>query len=350
VGQYLEDVLSWSVCEPRCRLVLVPVSQLPGASRDRVRPHRAVTHQASRSELSNQSNSPNSPHPGRIRSDPSFSIGRATRQRRSAIGLIAGIIGLGLVGLCLRTVPTVLTETTLVAQIAEPLTGIPVDSPTAPGPVTQQPSMSIDPTSDTQPSVRPAKLQAKRKLKSQDHVRVPENGPGTYQGAKTTVRSRSSQGALIRYDVRVEDGLSVDPDQAAVLIQGVLDDSRSWRSTGRWRFELVPVGQSATLHAYIATPKTTDQLCAPYLTRGEVSCQNGNRVVLNAKRWLLGVDAYGSDLKNYRRYLVNHEFGHAIGKHHVACPGPGRLAPVMMQQTKGLGVCRKNPWPRASED
>jgi Protein of unknown function (DUF3152) len=72
-----------------------------------------------------------------------------------------------------------------------------------------------------------------------------------------------------------------------------------------------------------------------YLTRGEVSCQNGNRVVLNAKCWLLGADSYGSDLTNYRRCLVNHEFGYALGKHHVVCPGPGKLAPVMMEQTKG---------------
>ena len=155
---------------------------------------------------------------------------------------------------------------------------------------------------------------------------------------------------MIRYDVRVEDGLSVDPDEAAVLIQRVLDDKRSWRGTRRWRFELVPVGESASLHAYIVTPRTTDQLCAPYLTRGEVSCQNGSRVVLNAKRWLLGAESYGSDLTNYRRYLINHEFGHGLGKRHVGCPGPGRLAPVMMQQTKGLGACRKNAWPQVSED
>ena len=177
---------------------------------------------------------------------------------------------------------------------------------------------------------------------------MPESGPGTYRGAEKTVNSTSSYGTLIRYDVRVEDGLAIDPDKAAVLIQQVLEDKRSWSGTRRWRFELAPVGESARLHAYIVTPKTTD-LCAPYLTRGEVSCQNGTRVVLNAKRWLLGAESYRSDLTNYRRYLVNHEFGHALGKRHVDCRAR-RLAPVMMQQTKGLGACRKNPWPQVSED
>jgi hypothetical protein len=322
-------------------------------------PHRAVARQASRSELSTQSNSR---HPRRVRSDPSGSIGRATQHRpatskRSAIGLIAGIIGLGLVGLCLRMVPTVLMETNLVAGIAGPLTGIPagpsttaVPAPSKPSMSPSKPSMSIDPTTEESPSAKPAKLQAKRKAQSLLKVEVPASGPGTYRAASKSVRPTASAGALIRYDVRVEKGLSIDPDKAAVLIQGILDDRRSWRGTGRWRFELTPVGQSATLHAYIVTPDTTDRLCAPYLTRGEVSCQNGDRVVLNAKRWLLGVDSYGSDLTNYRRYLVNHEFGHALGKHHVGCPGPGRLAPVMMQQTKGLGACRKNPWPQATED
>jgi Protein of unknown function (DUF3152) len=168
-------------------------------------------------------------------------------------------------------------------------------------------------------SIRPAKLHAK----SLDEATVPESGPGTYRAAEKTVTSKSSHGALIRYDVRVEDGLSIDPDKAAVLIQGVLDDKRSWRATRRWRFELTPVGQPASLHAYIVTPQTTDRLCAPYLTRGEVSCQNGSRVVLNAKRWLLGADSYGSDLTDYRRYLVNHEFGARIGQAPCGLPRSG---------------------------
>src|SRR6188472_1434607 len=99
-------------------------------------------------------------------------------------------------------------------------------------------------------SMKPAKLQAK----GLDEAMVPESGPGTYQTAKQAIQPTTSHGTRIRYDVRVEDGLPIEPDEAAVLIQGVLDDKRSWRATRRWRFELTPVGQSASLHAYIVTP------------------------------------------------------------------------------------------------
>ncbi len=134
----------------------------------------------------------------------------------------------------------------------------------------------------------------------------------------------------------------------ARAIARTLDDPRSWRSTGRARFSLVATGQPADLHAYVVTPGTTDRLCCPLLTRGEVSCRAGDKVVLNAKRWVLGAEAYGSGsdaLADYREYLVNHEFGHALGRSHVGCPAPGRPAPVMLQQTKGLQGCTANPWP-----
>jgi Protein of unknown function (DUF3152) len=306
-----------------------------------------MARRAYRSELSPQSN----PHqPGHITADPSAKTGGAARHRRNASGLVAGIVALGLVGLCLRAVPAVLTDSDLAAQVAGPLTGILVAFPKSAAPVNPSPTAKAEPLTPANSRLTSVKLQAKRKAKSVRQIEVPGSGPGTYQAARETMRPTTSSGALIRYDVRVEEGLSINPDQAAVEIQKVLDDPRSWRGTRRWRFELAPVGQPVTLHAYIVTPETTDRLCAPHLTRGEVSCQNGNRVVLNAKRWLLGADAYGTDLTNYRRYLVNHEFGHALGKRHLDCPGPGRLAPVMMQQTKGLGACRRNPWPQASED
>ncbi len=179
---------------------------------------------------------------------------------------------------------------------------------------------------------------------------MPRSGPGTFRHARLAIEPPTVRGRLIRYDVRIEKNLALDPKTEARRIARILNDERSWRGTGQWRFELVSRAQDADVHAYIATPQTTDQLCAPWRTRGEVSCQNGNRVVLNAKRWIRGAPAYRGDLKNYRRYLVNHEFGHTLGKQHQLCPGRGRTAPVMMQQTKGLRGCTANPWPSHDND
>jgi len=224
------------------------------------------------------------------------------------------------------------------ARAATPRDDVPAESA---GPAPSTPDPTVAPSTSTRPTTKPT---AKPKPTTQK-VRVPATGTGRYRPARVDVRPPSGPGRLIRYDVKVEDNLDVDPDEAARIIAGVLNDERSWRGSGRARFELVS-GDSdrAELHAYIVTPGTTDRLCAPLLTRGDVSCQNGNRVVLNARRWQLGAESYGRDLTNYRRYLVNHEFGHYIGYGHVDCPARGRPAPVMMQQTKGLDGCRKNPW------
>jgi hypothetical protein len=107
----------------------------------------------------------------------------------------------------------------------------------------------------------------------------------------------------------------------------------------------VRVEDDADLRIVIATPATTDLLCAPLDTDGRLSCRNGRNVVLNGWRWQHGADAYADDITNYRRYLVNHETGHALGYAHATCPADGATAPVMLQQTKGLDGCRANPWP-----
>ncbi|AXT84222.1 hypothetical protein C6I20_02785 [Aeromicrobium sp. A1-2] len=170
---------------------------------------------------------------------------------------------------------------------------------------------------------------------------VPRTGNGKLNVAPGT-SARVGSGELIEYRVEVEDNLPVDPATFARIVAATLGDDRGWTKSGRYAFRRTP---TAPLRIVLSSPATTDKLCAPIQTRGEVSCRNGNVVAINALRWIEGADSYGDDIDRYRQYVVNHEVGHTFGLGHQGCPGPGRKAPVMLQQTKGLQGCKSNPWP-----
>jgi len=219
--------------------------------------------------------------------------------------------------------------------------------PPEPTSVTAPPpgSASAGPSTIVEPKPAPGPRQQPKGLRpSVAESKVPTSGPGTYVSAKINGKPAGS-GTAVNFDVRREKNVPVDVEAAARTIQSVLNDPRSWRAGRTWEFQLVSSADRADVHVFITTPATTDRLCAPLLTRGEVSCQNGDRVVLNAKRWISGAEAYGTDVTNYRRYLVNHEFGHVLGYQHTQCAGEGKEAGIMVQQTKGLDGCRANPWP-----
>ena len=154
----------------------------------------------------------------------------------------------------------------------------------------------------------------------------------------------SGTGRLHRYTVSVEDGLGIDPVDFAAQVQRTLADPRSWGHDGAMAFQRVDSGP-ADIHVVLASPTLTDRMCAPLKTQGKLSCGNGSTAVVNSFRWLRGADAYVGDLPEYRHYVVNHEVGHTLGHGHEQCGGPDRLAPVMMQQTKGVGACLPSPWP-----
>ncbi len=151
-------------------------------------------------------------------------------------------------------------------------------------------------------------------------------------------------GRVHRVRVEVEEGLPVDSRAVADFVLDTLNDPRSWGSGGAMTFART-AGRDADIRVVLASPVTSAQLCAPLITRGTLSCGVGNHAILTYYRWVFGTPDYGTDLLGYRRYLVNHEVGHVLGHGHELCPGRGRPAPVMMQQTKGLNGCAKNSWP-----
>ncbi|MEU1126319.1 DUF3152 domain-containing protein [Streptomyces sp. NPDC005899] len=172
---------------------------------------------------------------------------------------------------------------------------------------------------------------------------VPESGPGTFTVARAGL-SKTSGGK--HYRVEVEDGLDVDPDEAAEDIAKILTDPRGWSHGGGTSFHQVADG-SAGLVIKIATPDTTDEICGRYglRTGGEVNCRVGEKVMVNLKRWELGSPTFDGTAAEYRALIINHEVGHWLGHEHETCPGRGRPAPAMMQQIKGLKGCVSNAWP-----
>lgn len=193
------------------------------------------------------------------------------------------------------------------------------------------------------------KKKAEKKKPAKKKVEVPASGPAEYATVDRPTKPAGERGRLLRYRVLVEKNLDLDLTATADEIAGILNDERSWRGDGSVRFELVPPGDRVDFTIYVVTPGTTDDLCAPLLTRGDVSCRNGDNVVLNALRWVDGAEAYGDDVTAYRQYLVNHEVGHRLGYGHVSCPARGAKAPVMMQQTKGVAGCKPDPWVKSSD-
>jgi hypothetical protein len=156
---------------------------------------------------------------------------------------------------------------------------------------------------------------------------------------------RHGSGSLRTYRVEVETGAGQSASAFASAVDATLADRASWTGQGRWSLQRVEGKVDFVIR--LATPATVEKVCATVglNTRRYVSCKAGRFVMVNLDRWLGAVPDFRGNIDLYRHYLINHEVGHQLGYGHQACPGPGRLAPVMQQQTYGLHGCRANGWP-----
>jgi hypothetical protein len=183
-------------------------------------------------------------------------------------------------------------------------------------------------------------------------VRVTGSREGYRSTTVTTARTRVVQHRVparrvVTYSVRTKGRVTADLSLFKRLAQQTFDDPRGWRSTGTV-FRRVRRGGDFTL--YLASSRTLPSFSA--VCSRQWSCRAGRNVVINQTRWLYASPAWrrsGGSLRDYRHMVVNHETGHWLGHGHRSCPRKGRPAPVMMQQSKGLGGCTFNPWPRPGE-
>jgi hypothetical protein len=139
----------------------------------------------------------------------------------------------------------------------------------------------------------------------------------------------------VLYHVSVDPGIPYPRKQFAKEVAIYLADPDGW----------------AQHHTFVETPDSGKhiRLCEPTTLKAEgcmddaLSCAilGGDKIWLNYARWMKGAAPSKLPLERYRQYMVSHEMGHSLGYDHAKCPGKGP-APVMMQQTLGIGACTPN--------
>ncbi|SBV29481.1 Protein of unknown function [Micromonospora krabiensis] len=183
---------------------------------------------------------------------------------------------------------------------------------------------------------------------------VPSAGSGRFGYDDRTGPVLGRGGRVQHYRVAVESGSREDTAEFGEAVRVALTGPGSWVDSGQLRLQQVPGRDDADFTVYLATARTAGQMCAaggvdirvggrPY-----TSCRAPGKVIINLDRWRLSVPHFVRaevPLSLYRTYVVNHEVGHQLGHRHERCPGAGRAAPVMMQQTLFLNGCVANPWP-----
>ena len=149
---------------------------------------------------------------------------------------------------------------------------------------------------------------------------------------------------VLTYSLATRGQVGADGAAFGGVVAAVYADPRGWLRSHR-RFARVATGGDFTVVLAQASlvPSYSRSCSALY------SCRVGRNVILNLDRWRSGAKAFPGSLEQYRQMVLNHETGHWLGLGHASCPGRGRPAPVMQQQSKGLQGCVPNAWPLDGE-
>lgn len=220
---------------------------------------------------------------------------------------------------------------------------------------TPSPTVTPSPTPVKKPSVSPKPTPTKKvtatATATANQCVTPKHSTFTVASGGSGVLG--SAGHLYRYEVLVENGIGQSTAAFAKAVDATLGGKLGWTDSGTRRFQRVSDG-ACDFVVELASAATSTKICADYglNTEGKVSCRGGREVVINLDRWLTGDPdpAWTGHLDVYRNLVVDHEVGHFLGYHHMACPGAGQPLPVMATPyTTGLEGCVINGWPYAPD-
>lgn len=141
-----------------------------------------------------------------------------------------------------------------------------------------------------------------------------------------------------KFKTIVDDDITYSSNQFQFYVMVYLNDPDGWNSKG-YSFEPVSINEDVVIR--LSSPNTIKSLCG---LPSNLSCAElgGKKMYLNAENWLHGAKKSRLSLDEYRQYMVSHEIGHILGFEHEKCPCEGCKAPIMMQQTLGIGKCIPN--------
>lgn len=166
------------------------------------------------------------------------------------------------------------------------------------------------------------------------------------------------------YNTTVESGVKEDAAAFDAAVRSILTQKGGW---DQWDFTfraVYPDENGAEDMRNRLKRFMTIQLCSnatiarfgPDFDGMSVADCSQHFIRINVDRWRTGPKPKGASvtLADYRQYVVLHEVGHILSHcshthHQTACAPDGR-APIMMQQTNGVGACTWNPWPVAGVD
>ncbi len=175
----------------------------------------------------------------------------------------------------------------------------------------------------------------------------PGYAPRSVTTAARTIGYRVPVRRRVTYHVETRGRITTSLATFKRQAQQTLAHAQGWRNGGT-QFRRVKRGGGFTL--VLAEPRWLPRFSSG--CSAQWSCRVGRYVIINQLRWKHATPSWNAargSLRGYRHMVVNHEVGHWLGRGHVGCPGRGRPAPVMMQQSKSLGGCRFNPFPTRGE-